>query len=69
MMGKFNRKKEKWTNKETDKYVADFLIHMTTCHTRCLFKILVLCQVVPEKSLTKISIFITWGVRDSKSGK
>ena len=29
----------------------------------------VLCQVVPEKSLTKISIFITFGVRDSKSGK
>ena len=29
----------------------------------------VLCQVVPEKSLTKISIFITWGVRNSKSGK
>ena len=29
----------------------------------------VLCQVVPEKSLMKISIFITWGVRDSKSGK
>ena len=27
------------------------------------------CQVVPEKSLTKISIFMTWGVRNSKSGK
>ena len=29
----------------------------------------VLCQVVPEKSLTKISIFITLEVGDSKSGK
>ena len=29
----------------------------------------VLCQVVPEKPLTKIYIFITWGVRDSTSGK
>ena len=27
-------KKEKWTNKGTDKrYVADSLIHSTTCHT------------------------------------
>ena len=26
-------------------------------------------QVVPEKSLTEISIFITLGVTDSKSGK
>ena len=40
MMGKFNGKKEKWTNKGTDKqYVAEFLIHITTCHTRCLYKI------------------------------
>ena len=29
----------------------------------------VLCQVVPEKYLTEISIFITLGVTDSKSGK
>ena len=45
---------EKWTNKETDKpYVADFLIQPV---------ILDVCtkipgQVVPEKSLTKISIY------------
>ena len=27
------RKKEKWINKETDKpYLADSLIHNTTCH-------------------------------------
>ena len=30
----FVREKEKWTNKGTDKpYVADSLIHSTTCHT------------------------------------
>ena len=47
-MGKFNEKKEKWTNKGTDKqYVADFLIHITNCHTRCLYKFLKsqYCQV------------------------
>ena len=46
---------ETWTNKGTDKpYVADSLIHSTTCHTRFFvlnFKIL--GTVVPEKSLTK----------------
>ena len=32
--GNFVREKEKWTNKGTDKtYVADSLIHSTTCHT------------------------------------
>ena len=30
----FVKAKEKWTNKGTDKpYVADSLIHSTTCHT------------------------------------
>ena len=30
----FNKEKEKWTNKGTDKpYVADSLIHSTTCNT------------------------------------
>ena len=34
MMEKFDRKKEKWINKGTDQpYVADSLIHSTTCHT------------------------------------
>ena len=33
-------KKEKWTNKGTDKqYAADSLIYDTTCHTQCLYKI------------------------------
>ena len=33
-------KKEKRTNKGTDKqYVADSLIHDTTNHTRCLYQI------------------------------
>ena len=33
-------KKEKWTNKGTDKpYVADSLIHGTTCYTQCLYQI------------------------------
>ena len=34
MMEKINGKKEKWTDKGTDKpYVADSLIQGTTCHT------------------------------------
>ena len=40
MMGNFNGKKEKWTNKVTDKqFVADFFIHITTCHIRFFYKI------------------------------
>ena len=56
-------KREKWKNKGTDKkFVAEFSINIRTCHTLYLmfvpnFKIL--GQVVPEKSLKKISIFIT----------
>ena len=35
MMEKITAKKEKWTNKGTDRsYVADYLIHGTTCHTK-----------------------------------
>ena len=54
-------KERKWTNKGTDKpYVADSLIHSTTCHTRFLYQFFkILVQVVPEKSLMKIFIFIT----------
>ena len=52
MMEKNIGKKEKWTNKGTDKpYLADSLLHSTTCHSRCLYQIL--GTVVPEKSLTK----------------
>ena len=71
MMGKFNGKKEKWTNKGTDKqYVADiFNTHYNLSYQMFVQNFKVLCHVVLEKSLTKISIFITWGVRDSKSGK
>ena len=60
-MEKIVGKKDKRTNKGTDKpYVADSFIHSTTCHTRCLYHFFkILGQVVPEKSLTKISIFIT----------
>ena len=36
----FVREKEKWTNKGTDKpYVADFLLHSTTCHYQALYHI------------------------------
>ena len=71
MMGKFNGKKEKWTNKGTNtQYVADFFItHYNLSYQMFVQNFKVLCQVVPEKSLTKISIIITSGVRDSKSGK
>ena len=40
MMENFIGKKEKWTNKGTDKqYVADSLLHSTTCHTQPLYQI------------------------------
>ena len=33
--------KEKWTNKGNDKHEdADYLLHNTTIHTKCLYKIL-----------------------------
>ena len=57
----FTGKKEKWTNKGTDKkYVAEYfytqynLSYMMFVHN---FKIL--GKAVPETSLTKISIYIT----------
>ena len=49
--------KEKWTHKGNDKQQhADSLSHNTTSHTQH-FKIL--GTVVPEKSLTQISLYIT----------
>ena len=40
MMKHFIGKKEKWTNKGTDKqYVADYLLHNTTCYTQPLYPI------------------------------
>ena len=50
------------TNKGTDKQdMADSFIGSTTCHIRYLYKFIknILGQVVPEKSLTTIPIFIT----------
>ena len=36
----FVREKEKWTNKGTDKqYVADSLLHSTTCHYQAFYQI------------------------------
>ena len=46
-----------------------FITHYNLSYQMFVQNFKVLCQVVPEKSLTKISIFITSGVRDSKSGK
>ena len=38
MIEKFTGKQEKWTNLGTDMlYVADSLIHSTTCPTWCLY--------------------------------
>ena len=54
-------KKEKWTNKRTDKqYVAEFIIHtVNLSYLMFVPNFKILGQVVPEKSLTKISILIT----------
>ena len=51
----FVREKEKWINEGTDKqYVADSLLHSTTCHYQALYQnFKILGQVVPEKSLTE----------------
>ena len=63
-------KKEKWTNKGTDKqYVADLFMHYNLSYQMSVQNFKVLCQVVPEKYLTKISIFITLGFTGSKTGK
>ena len=36
----FVREKEKWTNERTDKqYVADSLLHSSTCHYQALYQI------------------------------
>ena len=35
----FVGEKKKWTNTGTDKqYIADSLLHSTTCHTQCLYQ-------------------------------
>ena len=60
-MEKIVGKKEKRTNKETDKpYVADsFYTQYNLLYLMFVPNFKILGQVVPEKSLTKISIFIT----------
>ena len=53
-------KKEKWTNKGTDKqYVAECLIHYNLSYLMFIPNFKILGKAVPEKSLTKISIFIS----------
>ena len=53
-------KKEKWTNEGTDKQlVADFYTQYNLSYLMIETNFKILGQVVPEKSLTKISIFDT----------
>ena len=54
-------KKEKWTNKGTDKqYLAEFFYtQYNLSYLMFVPNFKILGQVVPKKSLTKISIFIT----------
>ena len=67
MMEIFIRKKEKWTNKGTNKqYVADSFLHSTTCHTQPFYQICNLSQVVAMKSLTEDVHMHYIGVRDGK---
>ena len=60
-MEKIVGKKEKRTNKGTDKpYVADsFITQYNLSYLMFVPNFKILGQVVPEKSLTKISRFIT----------
>ena len=64
MMENFIGKKEKCTNKGTDKqYVADSLLQSTTCQT---LPLIILSQVVAKKSLTEDVYMHYIGVRDGK---
>ena len=69
--GKFIGQTEKWTDKETDEQcVDDSFTQSTTCHSLCLYHFFkLLGRVVPEKSLTKISIVIPleWGTEKEKT--
>ena len=59
-MEKIVGKKEKRTNKRTDKpYVADSFIQYNLSHLMFVPNFKIIGQVVHEKSLPKISIFIT----------
>ena len=53
-------KEEIWTNKGTDRqYVAEFFIQYNLSYLIFVPNFKILSQVVPEKYLTKISMFIT----------
>ena len=68
MMENFIGKKEKWTNKGTDKqYVADSLLHSTT--STFVPNLIILSQVVAMKSSTEYVHMHYIGVRDGKIEK
>ena len=52
--------KEKWTNKGKGKHQeANSLLHNATRHTQFVPNFKILGAVIPDKSLTQISLFIT----------
>ena len=60
MTKSFIGEKEKWTNKGNDKQEeADSLLHNTTSYPTFVPNFKILGTVVPEKSLTQISLCIT----------
>ena len=66
----FVREKEKWTNKVTNKqYVADSLLHSTTCHLIPSFvpNFKILGQVDPEKSLTEKKVYTHTNTEKAKT--
>ena len=67
MMENFIGKKEKWTNKGTDKqYTADSLLHSTTSYPAFVPNLIILSQVVAKKSSTEYVHMHYIGVRDGK---
>ena len=67
MMENFNGKKEKCTNKGTDKqYVAGSLLHSTTSYLTFVPNLIIISQVVAEKSLTEDLHIHYIGVSDGK---
>ena len=68
MMENFIGKKEKWTNKGTDKeYVADlFVTQHNLSYPTFVSNLIILSQVVAKKSLTEDGHMHYIGVRDRK---
>ena len=67
MMENFIGKKEKWTNKGTDKrYVADSVTQHILSYPTLVPNLINLSQVVAEKSLTEDLHIHYIGVRDGK---